>query len=102
VFSVMNSSEYSPVSGREQEPREIKTEDQAELLRLALTHDTASTDGVVELVFWTLLTPSKSDFGGGGGSGGQRAPATRRYSAIGTARSEVVKGPNPLHHHTRQ
>jgi hypothetical protein len=25
-----------------------------------------------------------------------------RYSAIGTARSGVVKGPNPLHHHTHQ
>jgi hypothetical protein len=34
-FSVMDSSEYSPVSDVEQEPREVKTEDQAELLRLA-------------------------------------------------------------------
>jgi hypothetical protein len=33
--SVMDSSEYSPVSGVEQEPREVKTEDQADLLRLA-------------------------------------------------------------------
>jgi hypothetical protein len=33
--SVMDSSEYSPVSDVEQEPREAKTEDQAELLRLA-------------------------------------------------------------------
>jgi hypothetical protein len=32
--SVMDSSEYSPVSDVEQEPREVKTEDQAELLRL--------------------------------------------------------------------
>jgi hypothetical protein len=35
LFSVMNSSEYSPVSGVAQEPREVKTEDQAELLCLA-------------------------------------------------------------------
>jgi hypothetical protein len=32
---MMDSSEYSPVSDVEQEPREVKTEDQAELLRLA-------------------------------------------------------------------
>jgi hypothetical protein len=31
-FSVMNSSEYAPVSDVEQEPREVKTEGQAELL----------------------------------------------------------------------
>jgi hypothetical protein len=45
---VMESSEYSPVSGVEQEPREVKTEDQAELLRLAqsaqvLTHHQPTT-----------------------------------------------------------
>jgi hypothetical protein len=30
----LDSSEYSPVSDVEQEPREVKTEDQAESLRL--------------------------------------------------------------------
>jgi hypothetical protein len=34
-FSVMDSSEYSPVSDVEQELQEVKTEDQSELLRLA-------------------------------------------------------------------
>jgi hypothetical protein len=34
-LSVIDSSEYSPVSDVEQESREVKTEGQAELLRLA-------------------------------------------------------------------
>jgi hypothetical protein len=49
-----------------------------------------------------VLTSSKSDFGEGGESNDRGAPVTRRYSAIGTARSGVVEGPSPSHHHIHQ
>jgi hypothetical protein len=94
---VTGSSEYSPVSDAEPEPQEVKTEAQAEVLHMArFTQARAhrsSVDDVVDSVFWTVLVSSKSDFGEGGESNDQGAPATKRYSAIGTARSGVVKGP---------
>jgi hypothetical protein len=102
----MDSSEYSPVSDVEQEPRKVKTEDVC--MAQAVQGLTApSTDDVVDSVPWALLTSSKRDFGDGGESSGRGAPipvhrSSKKIQCYRHCKEWVVKGPNPLHHHTHQ
>jgi hypothetical protein len=75
---VTGSSEYSSVSDAEPDvqaenmPVEVKTETRAEDLLLAQAAQALTArspvDDVVDSVFWTVLTSSKSDFGDGGAS----------------------------------